>query len=123
MRPHRTLEAWKESIQLVKEIYILTREFPSEEKYGLISQLRRAAVSISLNIAEGAARQSDKEYVKFLFISEGSISEVDTILELTRVLEIISEEQAQRHVKKNERVSALVSGLRKSIERKIKEKG
>src|SRR6186997_2978248 len=100
MRPHRTLEAWKESIQLIKDIYMLTREFPIEEKFGLTSQLRRAAVSIALNIAEGAARQSNKEKVKFLFISEGSISEVDTIIELVRVLEIISEQKAQTYINK-----------------------
>jgi four helix bundle protein len=78
MATHKDLEVWKESIDLVESIYKLTSELPKEEIYGLASQMRRASVSISSNIAEGAARGSTKEYVRFLHIAAGSTSELET---------------------------------------------
>ncbi len=119
MRPHRKLIAWQESIQFAKDIYLLARLLPSEEKFGLTSQMRRAVVSISLNIAEGAARQSEKEFIRFLFFSEGSCSEIDTLLEICKILEYFPEEKLEFYINKNEKISALVMGLRKSLERKI----
>jgi len=80
MQTHKDLIVWKESMQFVKEIYAATAKFPKDELYGLISQLRRAVVSIPVNISEGAARHSKKEYIQFLYISLGSISEVETLL-------------------------------------------
>ena len=80
MATHENLEIWKLSIDFVTKIYSYTKVFPSEEKFGLVSQMRRAAVSIPSNIAEGAARKSDKEYLQFLYISLGSIAEIDTQL-------------------------------------------
>ena len=81
---HKDLDVWKESINLAKEIYALTEEFPKEELYGLTSQIRRAAVSVPSNIAEGAARNSNKEYIRFLYISLGSLSELETQIILAR---------------------------------------
>jgi len=75
---HKNLDAWKESIKLVKEIYKISSKFPKEELYGLTNQIRRAAVSISSNIAEGAARQSDREMIQFLYVALGSLAEVET---------------------------------------------
>jgi four helix bundle protein len=80
MGTNEDLDVWKSSINFVEEIYILTKDFPTDEKYGLTNQLRRAAVSIPSNIAEGAARRSDKEFMQFLYISLGSIAEIDTQL-------------------------------------------
>ncbi|MBU4269163.1 MAG: four helix bundle protein [Acidobacteria bacterium] len=80
MQTHKDLIVWKESMQFVKQIYAATAKFPKDEIYGLISQLRRAVVSIPVNISEGAARNSKKEYIHFLYISLGSISEVETLL-------------------------------------------
>jgi len=80
MQTHKDLIVWKDSMQFVKEIYSATANFPKDELYGLISQLRRAVVSIPVNISEGAARHSKKEYIQFLYISLGSISEVETLL-------------------------------------------
>ena len=77
---HKDLDIWKNGMALVELIYILTKNFPQGEKFGLTSQLRRAAVSIPSNIAEGAARQSTKEYIHFLYISLGSLSELETQL-------------------------------------------
>ena len=119
MRPHRKLLAWQKAIHFVKEVYQLTKSLPEEEKFGITSQLRRATMSIPLNVAEGAARQSDIEFVRFLFISEGSSSEVDTLLEICRELGYFSEKKLEPFFIYNEKISALISGLRKSIERKI----
>ena len=78
MRPHYQLQAWQVSMQLVKLTYSWSKCFPAEEKFGLTSQIRRAAVSIPSNIAEGAARKSSREFVYFLNVARGSLSELDT---------------------------------------------
>jgi four helix bundle protein len=75
---HKKLDVWNASIRLVMEIYNATKKFPKEEVYGITSQLKRASVSIPSNIAEGAARHSDKEFVQFLYMALGSLSEVET---------------------------------------------
>lgn len=90
MKPHKTLECWKQSFELVKDVYRITNSFPVEEKFGLMSQLRRASVSVPTNIAEGAARRSKKEFIQFLYISEGSLSEIDTLLELSVALNFLT---------------------------------
>jgi len=86
---HKELDVWKESMLLAKEVYLLTKGFPKEELYGITSQIRRASVSVPSNIAEGAARSSDKEFIQFLYISLGSISELETQLLLSRDLGFI----------------------------------
>ena len=80
MRLHEKLEVWKRAIDFVIDVYKATDAFPKEEKFGLTSQIRRAAVSIPANIAEGAARQTEKEFVNFLSIAQGSASELETEL-------------------------------------------
>jgi len=80
IKTHKDLDVWKLSIQLLKDIYQLTSKFPSEEKFGLVAQIRRAVVSIPSNIPEGEARNSDKDYIRFLYISLGSLSEIETQL-------------------------------------------
>ena len=77
---YKNLEAWKESTSFVTEIYSITQNFPQHELYGLTNQMRRSAVSIPANISEGCARQSDKETIQFLYISIGSIAELETEL-------------------------------------------
>jgi len=78
LRTHKDLEVWKNSVLFVTDVYKITKSFPSSEIYGLTNQIRRASVSIPSNIAEGSARNSDKEYIQFLYISLGSLSEVET---------------------------------------------
>lgn len=80
MKSHKDLDVWKKSMEMVANIYRLTRQFPSDEQFGLTSQIRRSAISIPSNIAEGAARNSDKEFKHFLYIALGSASEVETQL-------------------------------------------
>jgi len=79
-RPHESLQAWKEAMRLVRIIYDLTNTFPREENYGLGAQMRRAAVSVPSNVAEGAARSSRKEFSQFLSVAKGSLSELETQL-------------------------------------------
>jgi len=80
LKTHKDLDVWKKSIQFVKKIYEITSKFPDTEKYGLTNQMRRCAVSIPSNIAEGAGRNSKKEFKQYLYISLGSISELETQL-------------------------------------------
>ena len=75
---HKELDVWKKSMDLVVKVYQLTQLFPESEKYGLTSQMRRAAVSVPSNIAEGAARKGNKEFIQFLYIAIGSLSELET---------------------------------------------
>ncbi|MCI0751787.1 MAG: four helix bundle protein, partial [Flammeovirgaceae bacterium] len=76
-KPHKKLEVWKQGIELTKLVYALTGKLPSDEKFGLASQLKRASVSIPVNITEGAARNTKKEFIHFLYIARGSSSEVE----------------------------------------------
>ena len=87
IKSHKDLEIWKRSIKLVTEIYKLTKSFPDDEKYGLTSQIRRASISVPSNISEGAARKSTRDYVRFLYMSLGSLSELDTQLTIAQNLD------------------------------------
>ena len=91
MKSHKDLDVWKSSIMFVSTIYVTSQAFPSSEIYGLTSQIRRAAVSIPSNIAEGAARGSKKEFVRFLYIALGSLSEVETQLLIAVNLEYVKD--------------------------------
>jgi four helix bundle protein len=87
---HKDLNIWKDSITLVTKIYELTSKFPEEEKFVLVSQMRRCAVSVPSNIAEGAARKNDKEFIQFLYISLGSLTELETQLIISNNLGYIT---------------------------------
>jgi four helix bundle protein len=80
---HKDLDVWKESMLFAKGVYLITNTFPKEELYGITSQIRRSVVSVPSNIAEGAARSSDKEFIHFLYISLGSLTEAETQLILS----------------------------------------
>ena len=85
-RPHERLDVWRDAMALVVEVYRISASFPESERFGLVAQLRRAAVSVPSNIAEGAARRSRLEYLRFLSIARGSLSETDTQLEIAHRL-------------------------------------
>ena len=93
MHQYKELKLWQKSIDLVTRIYALTRNFPQIEKFGLVSQINRSAVSIPSNIAEGAGRNSDKEFVQFLAIAHASSFELETQLIISKNLEYISPEE------------------------------
>jgi four helix bundle protein len=110
-RPHKSLLVWQESIQLVINIYAITDQLPPEEKFGLISQMKRASVSIPANIAEGAARKGNKEFIQFLHIASGSLSELDTLKGIIFRLKYINEKTNTELEEQMDKVSALLQGL------------
>jgi len=114
---HKELDIWKESMDLVADIYNLTATFPSSEQYGLTAQLRRAAVSIPSNIAEGCARRSEKETLRFLSITLGSIAEVETQLMLAERLNFAKDIQTLiEHLIK---IRQLTLGTMRYIEKRL----
>jgi len=115
MKCHKDLHVWQKSIELVTDIYTLTKEFPKEELFGLASQLRRAAVSIPSNIAEGSARNHNKEFVQFLYIAQGSCSEIETQLIIAKNLNLISENTLKLLLEKITDIRNMLIGLIKSI--------
>ena len=115
---HKKLDAWKKSISLVVEVYKFTQKFPQSELYGLTSQIRRSAVSISSNIAEGCARQSIKETIQFLHISLGSIAELETQLIIAKELGYIND--LEEIVNKLSFIRGLILGLIKHYKEKEK---
>ena len=114
---HRDLAAWREAMTLAESVYRQTAGFPREEVYGLTSQVRRAAVSIPSNIAEGAGRNSSRELLQFLGIACGSVAELDTQLELAVRLGYLNAEA--NVITQTHRVGMLVRLLRKSIGEKV----
>ena len=92
MHKYQDLKLWNKSMELVVDVYQLTAEFPKEEKYGLVSQMRRCAVSISSNIAEGAGRNSNKEFIHFLAVANGSSYELETQIIVANKLNLVSDE-------------------------------
>jgi four helix bundle protein len=92
MRDHKKLRAFQLADELALAVYQLTTDFPKEEQYGLISQLKRAAVSVPSNIVEGCARDSQADYLRFLYIAFGSLRELHYQLELSKRLEFLSED-------------------------------
>ena len=93
-RAHRKLPVWKASIDLVEAFYVVSAAFPKDEVFGLRSQVRRAAVSVAANIAEGAARKSTAELIQFLYMANGSLSELDTHLEIATRLGFVEDRQS-----------------------------
>jgi len=96
VRSHKDLDVWKAAIRLAKAVYDLTGTFPRREVFGLAAQMRRSSVSIASNIAEGAARQGNKEFVQFLYVSLGSASELDTQIEIARLAELARAESLEK---------------------------
>jgi len=103
---------------LVTRVYELTKTFPSHEIYGLVNQMRRCAVSIPANIAEGAARNTSKEFVQFLHISQGSLSELDTHLEISRSLRYFADETSiEKMTVLMSDIDKMLTGLIKSLKK------
>ncbi len=107
----KELKVWKKGIELVKEIYILTKILPIEEKFDLSSQIKRAAVSVPSNIAEGNSRNTKKEYINFLSIARGSNSEVWTQLIICNELGFLSEKQTEKAILLYEEISKMLHSM------------
>lgn len=115
MRTHKDLEVWKLGIGIAGDIYQLTENYPKNEIFGITSQMRRAAVSISANIAEGAARQSKKEFKHFLYIALGSASELDTLIEVCREINLQNDISLNKIQDKLTIISKMINRLIKSL--------
>jgi len=114
----REILVWQKSRLIVKEIYLISADFSAEEKFGLISQIRRSAVSIPTNISEGAGRGTDKDFSHFLDISEGSSNEVITLLFLAFDLNFLNESKMNELVVKMEEINRMINGFRKKLNNK-----
>ncbi len=117
MRSHNNLDAWKRSIDFVVAVYRVTDRFPKEEKFGLTSQLRRAAVSIPANIAEGAARKSSKEFVQYLSHAQGSASEVETELLIAFRLGFVTQPHYDELCRDLDDIGRMITGIAKYLKR------
>jgi len=118
MNTHRDLEVWNRSIDFVEKIYRLTKDFPSEERYGLISQLRRSAISIPSNIAEGTARGGTNEYIYFTRISLGSAAELETQLILSQRLGYLKSNDFDQLLEERAIIARQLQALQNSLRRK-----
>lgn len=118
---YRDLIVWKQGLTLVEECYRLTTTFPKSELYGLTSQLRRAAVSIPANIAEGHCRRETKPYRHHVSIAIGSHGELETLIELAYRLGFLSVSEKTRVMTQCDSVGRLLSGLHRSLKQKISE--
>ena len=114
-RPHKKLTVWKKSIDIVTIIYEETKQFPREEEYGLKSQLRRAAVSVPSNIAEGLTRKSLNDELHFLNIAQASLSEIDTRLEISLKINYIDNACYQRIETQIIEIQKMLAGLSKRL--------
>jgi four helix bundle protein len=114
-KPHKKLDVWQAAMKSTTMIYKLTNKLPEEEKFGLIPQMRRAAISIPCNIAEGAARQGKREFKNFLSIAQGSLSELDTQLDLAILLGYVRSEDLQEIGDQLLRIDKMLSGLIRSL--------
>lgn len=120
MTDHKDLIVWQKSRKLVSTIYSISRKFPREEIFGLTNQIRRAAISIPSNIAEGYNRHSDKEFIHFLKIAKGSAGEVDTQLLLSVDLDYLQKSEIQEAMTLNQEVLRMLGTLIINSERKCK---
>lgn len=117
MKTHHDLDVWKDSISLCESVFVITENYPEKEKFGLVSQMRRAVVSISSNIAEGAARSTDKDFLKFLYYSLGSTSELETQIIISGRMNFIKEQNIL--LSELYSVRKLLSGLINYIKRRM----
>ena len=115
IKSYKDLVVWQKGIELVKEIYLLTGPFPSGEKFGLSSQLRRAAVSVPSNIAEGQARKSSAEFNRFLSISQGSLAELETQLIISTELKFCDNQEINATLEKIYELQKMLYSLQSKL--------
>jgi four helix bundle protein len=118
MKSHKDLDIWRRSVDLVTFIYNVTKSFPKEEIYGLTNQIRRAAISIPSNISEGAARNHSKEFIQFLYIALGSLSELETQLIIAVNLSFLSNEDSIKIQNELTELRKMILGLINHLEKR-----
>lgn len=115
IKTHKDLDVWKKAVELINIIYSTSSCFPREERYGLTNQIRRASVSIPANIAEGAARRTQKEYIHFLYVALGSVSELDTLIIIAKNLNYLRENAYKTIMEYLFNIKRLLLGLIRSV--------
>ncbi|MBU1262900.1 four helix bundle protein [bacterium] len=115
MENYKELEVWRKTVNLVTEIYKITKTFPQEERYGIVPQIQRAAVSIPANIAEGWGRGSTKEYLQFLRIARGSLMELETHLIIAQKLNYIQKDVLTMLQQEVEGIGKMINSLIRSL--------
>ena len=118
MNNFRELKVWNNGITLVKQVYTTTKKYPKEELFGLTNQMRRCAISIPSNIAEGAGRKSNNEFEHFLYIALGSCFELETQLIISKELEFITSDKFDNLQKEIVEVEKMIRGLQKKLDNK-----
>ena len=119
IQSYRQLKVWQRAMDLAEQCYTVTRPYPVEERYSLVSQIRRAAVSIPANIAEGQGRSHTKEFLNHLSMARGSLMEVETLLQLSLRVGFLSEESLTSLLDVSAEVSRMLTGLRHALEAKL----
>jgi len=118
VKSYRDLEVWRKSIELVEMVYRLSSGFPQEERFGLTSQIRRAAVSVAANIAEGAEREGTGEFLQFLGIASGSLAETETLLVVAQRLNLAREQDVRDLMEQAATAGRMLNGLKRSLRSK-----
>ncbi len=116
LETYRELKVWQKAVDLVEQVYVLSRLFPDEERFGLISQIRRASVSIPANIAEGYGRKHRGDYLHRLSMARGSLMELETHLIIAVRLRFVAEEQTQQSWQTSQEVGKMLNGLWESLQ-------
>jgi len=115
-KPHHKLDVWKKAIAFVKTVYQIAGVFPGDEKFGLVSQMRRAAISIPSNISEGAGRNNTKEFSQFLGIAQGSAAELETQLIISGELGFLEQKRVDEMIQDLDIVSKMIIGRKRSLQ-------
>ena len=115
IKSYQDLVVWQRSVELVKEVYLLTKDFPKSETYSLVDQMKRSAISVPSNIAEGHARQHSGEFRQFLFIALGSLAELETQLIIANKLGYLEQNQLRLLLKQTDEIGKMLRGLVKKI--------
>jgi len=115
MHRFKDLEVWKISVEMVREIYEMTENFPKNEQFGLVNQIRRSAVSIPSNIAEGAGKNTNRDFNRFISIASGSCNELETQLIISQELNFISKDEYTEMGGKLNRIQNMIFGLQQSL--------
>lgn len=119
IRSYRDLKVWQKSMDLTVRTYEVTKGFPSEERYGLTSQMRRAAASVPANIAEGRERRSTREFLQFLGIARGSLAELETFLTLSERLGLLQSATGNRLLGESAEINRMLESMMRALNRKV----
>jgi four helix bundle protein len=119
VKSYRDLKVWQKAMDLLVDVYAITETFPKSEQYGLVSQIRRASVSIPSNLAEGSSRRSTAEFLRYINIASGSLAELETQLIASQKLQFITEEHLNPLMVRVDEISRMLQGLYDSLQKRM----